>query len=63
VCRAFLYKAKHSYTASLSAGLCIILCNVEDMQVPIYARAQDLDHLLELKQAGTTDSLLENAEV
>jgi hypothetical protein len=33
------------------------------MQVPIYARAQDLDHLLELKQAGTTDSLLENAEV
>lgn len=30
--------------------------------VPIYARAQDLDHLLELKQAGTTDSLLENAE-
>jgi hypothetical protein len=31
------------------------------MQVSIYARAQDLGHLLELKQAGITDCILENA--
>lgn len=31
-------------------------------QVPIYARAQDLQHLLELKHAGITDCILENAE-
>lgn len=30
--------------------------------VPIYARAQDLNHLLELKMAGATDVVLENAE-
>jgi voltage-gated potassium channel Kch len=30
--------------------------------VPIYARAQDLGHLFELKQAGITDCILENAE-
>ncbi|KAK9286202.1 hypothetical protein L1049_014586 [Liquidambar formosana] len=30
--------------------------------VPIYARAQDLKHLLELKKAGATDAILENAE-
>lgn len=30
--------------------------------VPIYARAQDLGHLLELKKAGATDVILENAE-
>lgn len=30
--------------------------------IPIYARAQDLSHLLELKKAGATDALLENAE-
>ncbi|KAK8957546.1 hypothetical protein KSP39_PZI000456 [Platanthera zijinensis] len=30
--------------------------------VPIYARAQDLSHLLELKKAGATDAILENAE-
>ncbi|KAJ7553953.1 hypothetical protein O6H91_06G120000 [Diphasiastrum complanatum] len=30
--------------------------------VPIYARAQDLGHLLELKNAGATDAILENAE-
>ncbi|GLJ29909.1 hypothetical protein SUGI_0591300 [Cryptomeria japonica] len=30
--------------------------------VPIYARAQDLGHLLELKRAGATDAILENAE-
>ncbi|XP_047315167.1 K(+) efflux antiporter 3, chloroplastic [Impatiens glandulifera] len=29
---------------------------------PIYARAQDLSHLLELKKAGATDAILENAE-
>uniref|UniRef100_A0A1J3D1N1 K(+) efflux antiporter 3, chloroplastic n=1 Tax=Noccaea caerulescens TaxID=107243 RepID=A0A1J3D1N1_NOCCA len=29
---------------------------------PIYARAQDLPHLLELKKAGATDAILENAE-
>lgn len=33
------------------------------VQTPIYARAQDLDHLLELKEAGATDAILENAEV
>lgn len=32
-------------------------------QCPIYARAQDLPHLLELKKAGATDAILENAEV
>ncbi|CAL5379317.1 unnamed protein product [Camellia sinensis] len=30
--------------------------------VPIYARAQDLAHLLDLKKAGVTDAILENAE-
>ncbi|KAJ9159284.1 hypothetical protein P3X46_024799 [Hevea brasiliensis] len=30
--------------------------------VPIYARAQDLMHLLDLKKAGATDAILENAE-
>lgn len=30
--------------------------------MPIYARAQDLGHLLELKHAGITDCILENAE-
>ncbi|KAL4179984.1 hypothetical protein AMTRI_Chr13g122900 [Amborella trichopoda] len=30
--------------------------------IPIYARAQDLGHLLELKKAGATDVILENAE-
>ncbi|MQL75211.1 hypothetical protein Taro_007581 [Colocasia esculenta] len=30
--------------------------------VPIYARAQDLAHLLELKKAGAIDAILENAE-
>ncbi|GAB2268059.1 K(+) efflux antiporter 3, chloroplastic [Dionaea muscipula] len=30
--------------------------------VPIYARAQDLGHLLALKKAGATDAILENAE-
>lgn len=30
--------------------------------VPIYARAQDLTHLLDLKKAGATDAILENAE-
>ncbi|KFK30993.1 hypothetical protein AALP_AA6G054600 [Arabis alpina] len=29
---------------------------------PIYARAQDLPHLLELKKVGATDAILENAE-
>lgn len=33
------------------------------LQVPIYARAQDLSHLLDLKKAGATDVVLENAEV
>ena len=32
-------------------------------QIPIYARAQDLMHLLDLKKAGATDAILENAEV
>ncbi|XP_074558288.1 K(+) efflux antiporter 3, chloroplastic [Curcuma longa] len=30
--------------------------------VPIYARAQDVPHLLDLKKAGATDAILENAE-
>ncbi|GMH16413.1 hypothetical protein Nepgr_018254 [Nepenthes gracilis] len=30
--------------------------------VPIYARAQDPAHLLDLKKAGATDAILENAE-
>ncbi|KAI4367164.1 hypothetical protein MLD38_022932 [Melastoma candidum] len=30
--------------------------------VPIYARAQDAMHLLDLKKAGATDAILENAE-
>ncbi|CAA7393973.1 unnamed protein product [Spirodela intermedia] len=30
--------------------------------IPVYARAQDLTHLLELKNAGATDAILENAE-
>lgn len=30
--------------------------------VPIYARAQDVSHLLDLKKAGATDAILENAE-
>ncbi|KAH7675324.1 putative K+/H+-antiporter-containing protein [Dioscorea alata] len=30
--------------------------------IPIYARAQDVPHLLDLKKAGATDAILENAE-
>ncbi|GMY38904.1 K(+) efflux antiporter 3, chloroplastic [Fagus crenata] len=30
--------------------------------IPIYAKAQDLMHLLDLKKAGVTDAILENAE-
>uniref|UniRef100_A0A2P2LF12 Glutathione-regulated potassium-efflux system protein kefB n=1 Tax=Rhizophora mucronata TaxID=61149 RepID=A0A2P2LF12_RHIMU len=30
--------------------------------IPIYARAKDLMHLLDLKKAGATDAILENAE-
>eukprot|EP00252_Welwitschia_mirabilis_P019739 TRINITY_DN4653_c0_g1_i2.p2 TRINITY_DN4653_c0_g1~~TRINITY_DN4653_c0_g1_i2.p2 ORF type:complete len:392 (+),score=112.08 TRINITY_DN4653_c0_g1_i2:1807-2982(+) len=30
--------------------------------VPIYAKAEDVEHLLKLKQAGATDVILENAE-
>ncbi|KAM0061062.1 putative regulator of K+ conductance, cation/H+ exchanger, NAD(P)-binding domain superfamily [Helianthus debilis subsp. tardiflorus] len=30
--------------------------------VPIYARARDIPHLLDLKEAGATDAILENAE-
>ncbi|THG16101.1 hypothetical protein TEA_018927 [Camellia sinensis var. sinensis] len=30
--------------------------------IPIYARAQDLSHLLDLKKAGATDAILEDAE-
>ncbi|XP_051136781.1 K(+) efflux antiporter 3, chloroplastic [Andrographis paniculata] len=30
--------------------------------IPIYARAQDMRHLLDLKKAGATDAILENAE-
>lgn len=33
------------------------------LQIPIYARAQDMMHLLDLKKAGATDAILENAEV
>lgn len=33
------------------------------LQVPIYARAQNLEHLLDLKKAGATDAILEDAEV
>ncbi|KAJ7968354.1 K(+) efflux antiporter chloroplastic-like [Quillaja saponaria] len=30
--------------------------------IPIYARARDIKHLLDLKNAGATDAILENAE-
>ncbi|KAK1277866.1 hypothetical protein QJS04_geneDACA003351 [Acorus gramineus] len=40
----------------------IDLIRLKDRMVPIYARAQDLSHLLELKKAGATDVILENAE-
>ncbi|KAI3509445.1 hypothetical protein L1887_24716 [Cichorium endivia] len=30
--------------------------------IPIYARAQDIPHLIDLKAAGATDAILENAE-
>jgi hypothetical protein len=29
----------------------------------VYVRAQDMSHLLDLKKAGATDVVLENAEV
>ncbi|XAR53148.1 hypothetical protein NMG60_11021571 [Bertholletia excelsa] len=32
------------------------------LKVPIYARAQDLAHLLDLKKVSATDAILENAE-
>ncbi|XP_027347538.1 K(+) efflux antiporter 3, chloroplastic isoform X4 [Abrus precatorius] len=32
------------------------------VKIPIYARARDLKHLLDLKKAGATDAILENAE-
>ncbi|RYR55646.1 hypothetical protein HN873_020562 [Arachis hypogaea] len=35
----------------------------ENPQIPIYARAKDLEHLLDLKKAGATDAVLENAEI
>ncbi|XP_020979450.1 K(+) efflux antiporter 3, chloroplastic [Arachis ipaensis] len=31
--------------------------------IPIYARAKDLEHFLDLKKAGATDAVLENAEI
>ncbi|XP_022726853.1 K(+) efflux antiporter 3, chloroplastic-like isoform X3 [Durio zibethinus] len=36
--------------------------NPSVVKVPIYARAQDLKHLLDLKKAGATDAILENTE-
>lgn len=33
------------------------------IQIPIYARSQDLGHLLELKTVGATDAILETTEV
>ena len=33
------------------------------IQIPIYARAKDVMHLLDLKNAGATDAILEDAEV
>ncbi|KAH7575508.1 hypothetical protein JRO89_XS02G0125700 [Xanthoceras sorbifolium] len=40
--------------SEVGQGCCLI--------IPIYARAQDLPHLLDLKKAGVTDAILENAE-
>jgi hypothetical protein len=33
------------------------------IQIPIYARSVDLEHLLELKTVGATDAILEATEV
>ncbi|KAL9685711.1 hypothetical protein QQ045_023162 [Rhodiola kirilowii] len=44
-------------TVKISHSLLVSSC-----QIPIYARAQDLNHLLELKQVGATDAILENTE-
>jgi len=49
-----------------SSHFCIIgnsLLYDEIPQIPIYARAQDLKHHLDLKKAGATDAIMENAEV
>lgn len=39
------------------------MAKILNLQVPIYARALDLKHLLDLKKAGATDAILESAEV
>lgn len=41
----------------------LVILSDEIPQIPIYARARDLNHLLDLKKAGATDAILENAEV
>jgi len=50
------------YFCSLLSWFNSILSD-EIPQIPIYARARDLKHLLDLKKAGATDAILENAEV
>ncbi|CAB4289925.1 unnamed protein product [Prunus armeniaca] len=40
----------------------IFMAKILNLQVPIYARALDLKHLLDLKKAGATDAILESAE-
>ncbi|TXG54108.1 hypothetical protein EZV62_019364 [Acer yangbiense] len=45
-----------------SWGVMLTLLPSPELPIPIYARAQDLMHLLDLKKAGATDAILENAE-
>ncbi|XP_024533547.1 K(+) efflux antiporter 3, chloroplastic isoform X5 [Selaginella moellendorffii] len=50
------------YTGRGSAVRAVERLRLAFPETPIFARAQDLGHLLELKQAGATDAILENAE-
>ncbi|XP_024517682.1 K(+) efflux antiporter 3, chloroplastic isoform X3 [Selaginella moellendorffii] len=50
------------YTGRGSAVQAVERLRLAFPETPIFARAQDLGHLLELKQAGATDAILENAE-
>ena len=44
-------------------GLILNITKLLWPQIPIYARAKDVVHLLDLKNAGATDAILEDAEV
>lgn len=50
------------YTARQKAVQAVERLRLAFPGIPIYARAQDIGHLLELKAVGATDAILENTE-